>query len=122
MRDVHGLVADALEVAVDARNRQQKAQVAGHRRVQREQALHAVVDFDLHLVDGVFLGENRLGEALLRLEQPLNRLVDGSLRETPHPKQPLLQFLKIVCKVAFQMFHRPFGAHWPSHHPNRPVM
>ena len=41
LRDVYGLVADALEVAVDAGNGQEKAQIAGHRRVKSEQALNA---------------------------------------------------------------------------------
>ena len=64
LRDVHGLVADAFEIAIDARNGQQKAQVGGHGCLQRQQALDALVNFDLHLVDGVFFAEHGFGEVL----------------------------------------------------------
>ncbi len=45
--DVDGLVADALEIVVDARDRQHEAEVNGHELVQREKLDDAVVDFHL---------------------------------------------------------------------------
>jgi hypothetical protein len=103
LRDVHGLVADALEVAVDARNGQQEAEIDGHGRLQREQALDALVDFDLHLVDGVLFGEDGFGESLVGFEQRLNGLMDGALGEAAHPEEALLELLHVVFPVTFHV-------------------
>ena len=61
LRDVDGLVADALEIVVDAGNGQDEAEVDGHQLVEREELHDAVVDFELQLVDGVFFIQNALG-------------------------------------------------------------
>ena len=50
-RDVHGEVADALEVGVDLHRRDNRPQVGGHRLVERQQRKAPVVDFDVQLVD-----------------------------------------------------------------------
>ena len=49
--DIDGLIADALEIVIDARDREDKTQIRGHQLMQREQLHDAVVDFDLQLVD-----------------------------------------------------------------------
>ena len=69
--------------------------------LQREQALDAVVDLDLHLVDGVFFAENGFGELFLGVQHGVNRLMDGALGETAHPEQPLLQFFQIAFEMSF---------------------
>ncbi len=135
MRDVYGLVADALQVAVDARNGQQKAQIGRHGSLQGEQALDALVDFDLHLVDGVFFVEHRLGEPLIGVQHGVNGLMDGALGKAAHPQQPLLQFFEIVFPMAFHGYSAPFiqrkqdhtaqtkhSTDLPEVHPKRPVM
>jgi hypothetical protein len=81
--DVDGLVADAFEVAVDSGDGQQEAEVGRHGRLQGEQALDAVIDLDLHLIDGVFFAEDGLGELLVGIEHRVNRLMDGARRDFP---------------------------------------
>jgi hypothetical protein len=90
LRDVDGLIADALEVAIDARDGEEEAQVGGHGLLEREEALDALVNFNLHFVDGVFFVEDGFGEALFGVEDGVNRLVDGALGERPHPEEALL--------------------------------
>ncbi len=99
--DIHGLVADALEVVVDARNRQDEAKIDGHELVQRKKLHDAVVDFHLQLVDGVFFLENALGKLLIGLQHRVNGLVDRALREAAHPQQALFQLIQVFLKMAF---------------------
>ena len=90
LRDVDGLVANAFEVAIDARNGEEEAEIGGHRLIEGQQALDALIDFDLDLVDGVFLGEDGLGEMFFGVENGVDGLMDGALGEASHPEQALL--------------------------------
>ena len=101
LRDVDGLVADAFEVAIDARDGEEEAQVGGHGLLEGEQALDALVNFDLHFVDGVFFVEDGFGEVLFGVQHGVHGLVDGALGEAAHPEQALLQFFEIVFEMAF---------------------
>ena len=101
LRDVDGLVADAFEIVVDARDGEEEAQIDGHGLLQREQALDALVDLDLHFVDGVFFVEHGFGEVLFGVEHGMDGLMDGALGEAAHPEQPLLQFFEIMFEMAF---------------------
>src|SRR5438094_290632 len=87
--DVGGVVADALEIVVDARDRQDEAEIDGHELVKREKLNDAVVDFHLELVDGVFFLEDAVGELFVGFQNGVNGLVDGAFREAAHPKQAL---------------------------------
>ena len=107
LRDIHRLVADALQVAIDARNGEQKPQIGSHRSLQSKQALNALVDFDLDFVDRVFLVQDGFRQRLFCVEHGVNGLMDGALREAPHPEQPLLQLFEIVFPVAFHEFSVP---------------
>jgi hypothetical protein len=101
LRDVDGLIADAFEVTIDARNGEEEAEVGGHWLIEGKQALDAFVYFDLDLVDGVFLGEHGLGEVFFGVENGVDGLMDGALGEASHPEQALLQFIEIVFEMAF---------------------
>jgi len=105
LRDVDSLIADALEIVVDARNRQDEAEIGGHELVQGEKLDDAVVNFHLKLVDGVFFLEDALGELLIGFQNGVNGLVNGALREAAHPEQALFQLVQIFFEVAF---HEPF--------------
>ena len=99
--DVDGLVADALEIVVDARNGQHEAEINGHELVEREKLDDAVVNFHLKLVDGVFFVEDALGKLLVGFQDGVNGLMDGALGEAAHPEQALFQFVQIFFEVAF---------------------
>ena len=101
LRDVDGLIADALEIVVDAGNGEDEAEVDGHQLMEREELHDAVVDFDLQLVDGVFFIENALGELFVGVENGVHGLMDGALGEAAHPEQALFQFVQIFFEVAF---------------------
>src|ERR1700735_523025 len=107
LRDIHGLVTDALQVSVDARNRQQESQVGGHGLLKGQQTEHAVVNFNLNLIDSVFFNQNRLGEVFFTIQHCVDGLMDGSLGEATHPQQSLLQFFEISFKMSFHVCPDP---------------
>jgi hypothetical protein len=77
--DVHALVANAFQVAIDARDGEEEAQIGGHGLLGGEEALDALVNFDLHFVDGVFFGEDDFGEMFFSVQDGVDGLVDGAL-------------------------------------------
>src|SRR5882762_7717511 len=91
--DVDGLIADALEIVIDARDSQHEAEIDGHELVQGEKLNDTIVDFHLELVDGVFFLEDALGELFIGFQNGVNGLVNGALREAAHPKQALFHFV-----------------------------
>jgi hypothetical protein len=137
LRDVHGLITNALEVIVDAGNGQDKAEVNGHELVEREKLDHAVVDLHLQLVDGVFFFEDTLGELLVGIQHGVHRLMDGVLGEAAHPEQPFFQLIQILLKMTFHEALPSIGTYSNNEetflaspprtenlepHPKRPVM
>jgi hypothetical protein len=101
LRNVHGLIADALEIIVNAGNREDEAQVGGHELVESEELNDAVVDFELKLVDGVFFIEDTLGELFIGIEDGVNRLMDGALGEAAHPEKALFELVQVLFEVSF---------------------
>src|SRR5574340_857038 len=101
LRDIDGLIPDAFEIAIDAGSGKYEAQVDGHRSLEGDELHHTLVDFDLHLVDGVFVIDDALGQGFVLLKYSLDRLVDSELGETRHTEQALLQLLQIMFKVPF---------------------
>jgi hypothetical protein len=99
--DVDGLVADALEVVVDAGDSEHEAEIDGHQLMKREELDDAVVNFDLQFVDGVFLIEDAPGELFISFEDGVDGLMDGTLAEAAHPEQSLFQFVQVSFEVAF---------------------
>jgi hypothetical protein len=86
LRDVDGLIADALEIVVDAGDGEDKAEVDGHQLMEREKLEDAVVDFELEFVDGVFFIEDAAGKLFVGFENGVDGLVDGAFGETTHPQ------------------------------------
>ena len=80
LRDVHALVAHALDVLHHVQQRGDDAQVAGHRRLEREQREDPLVDLEVAAVDAVVVGDHHLGQldvlVLDRLERAVERLDD----------------------------------------------
>jgi hypothetical protein len=107
LSDVDGLIADALEVAIDTRNGEQKPKVGSHGRLQGQQALDAFVYFNLHLVDGIFFVEDGFCQALIGIENSMDGLMDAPLRKAAHPEEALFQFFEIVLPVAFHVSSIP---------------
>jgi len=87
--DIHGLIANALQVNVDARNGQSKTEINGHELMQGKKLNDAIIDFQLELVDGVFFLEDAPGERFVGIQDGVDRLVNGALGEAAHPEQPL---------------------------------
>ena len=77
LRHVHALVAHPLHVLDDVEHGRHEAQVAGHRRLQREQRQHALVHLEVAAVDAVVVGDDHAGQlhvlVLDRLQRPVER-------------------------------------------------
>jgi len=86
--DVDGQVADAFEVGVDLDRGDNRAQVGGHRLVQREQLEAAVVHLDVQLVDRLVAVEHAVDGRDVAADQPVHRGADALLREAAHLEQP----------------------------------
>jgi hypothetical protein len=121
----------ALQVVVDSRDRQYKAQVCRHELVQCQQLHDAVVDFELQLVDGVFLIQHSLRQLLVRVQHTVDRLMHGTLGQAAHPEQPLFQLVQVLFEMAFHeslpvcilsALPSPKNKNRDPPHPNRPVM
>ena len=63
--DVDGLIADAFEIIVDARYREDKTEVRGHELMESQELHDTIVDFELKFIDGVFFIEHALGKLLI---------------------------------------------------------
>jgi hypothetical protein len=101
LSDVDGLIADALEIVIDARDGQHEAEIDGHELVQRKKLNDAIVDLHLELVDGVFFLKDSFGELFIGFQDGLNGLVNGAFREAAHPEEPFFQFVYVFFEVAF---------------------
>ena len=60
LRDVHGLVADPLEVQAAVQDRRDQAEVGRHRGLQRQELQNTVVDLQVELVDLVVAVDDAL--------------------------------------------------------------
>jgi hypothetical protein len=101
LRDVDGLVADALEVVVDAGDGKNEAEIDGHQLMQSKELDDAVIDFELQFIDGVFFIKDTLGELFIGFEDAMYGLMDSAFGETAHPEQALFQLIQISFEVAF---------------------
>jgi hypothetical protein len=99
--DIDGLIADALEIVIDARDGENEAQIDGHELVEGEELNDAIVDFHLELVDGVFFGEDPVGKLLVGFENGVDGLVNGAFGEAAHPEQALFHFVEVFFEVTF---------------------
>src|SRR6266550_5028299 len=124
LRDVDRLVAHALQIVIDTRYGQHKAEVRGHELLKRQQLHHAVVDLNLQLVDGVLFIEHGVSELLIRIEHGVHGLVHGAFSEAAHPEQPLLQLVEVALKMTFHTLYPLLRCKEAARrpHPKRPVM
>ena len=88
---VHALVAHALDVLDHVQQRRDEPQVAGDRRLQREQRQDALVDLEVAAVEAVVVGDDHRRQldvlVLERLEHAVE-LVDDQVerRRAPGPR------------------------------------
>ena len=115
LRDVHRVVAHALQVVRDLGGRHQQPQVPRHRLLGGEQVDHRLLDLELEGVDGVIARDRPGGEVAVAAEQGVERASQGVLGLARHRQELGLQLRQVVVEVA--VCRRGGDAH-----PNRPVM
>jgi len=98
---VDGLIADALEIVIDARDSQHEAEIDGHELCQREKLNNAIVNFHLELVDGVFFLEDALGELVHRIPERRERTGERRAPRGCPSRAGALSFRSVFFEVAF---------------------
>jgi hypothetical protein len=114
--DVHGVIADPLEIAGDLDRADDEPKIARHRLLKSEERHGEVFDLDLELVDLVIRLEHRLGESLVALEQRVDGQIEQCFCFLGHVEQPLLEEVELLVKMPEP--NRCVG----RAHPNLPVM
>ena len=107
--DVDGLVTDALKVGVDADDREDEAEIDGHRLFHGEEVEGHLIDLALETVDGRLGAENELADAEFAGAVGLDGALDRLLGHTGHDEQFFLEIVEVLVK-------------FDPHQPNLPVM
>ena len=97
--DVHALVAHPLGVLDHVQQRRDDAQVARHRRLQREQREDALVDLQVAAVDPVVVGDHDRRELDVAVVQRLERAVQRRDDEVERPERLLLEPRELLLEV-----------------------
>jgi hypothetical protein len=108
LRDVHGLIPDALQVQARVHDHRDQPQVRGDRSLQGEERQHPLVELEVDQVDLVVAGDHTFGSVVVVLEDGLDRALNGVAGELAESQQPQLHLLELLVEVR-------------SRHPNLPV-
>src|SRR5450432_1185551 len=114
LRDVHRVIAHALEIARDLDRADDEAQVARHRLLEREERDGEPFDLDLEGIDLAVALDDGVGLAGVAMQQCLHGHVDQRLGALGHVEQPLLQLIELLVEV-------PKTSGVGGAHPNLPV-
>ena len=108
--DVDREVADALEVRVDLHGRDDRAQVDGHRLVQRQQREAAVVDLDVQRVERLVAAQHaRRSSSRSRSTSALDGQAHLFLGEPAHLEQPRLELFELLLEMPDERVRRFHG-------------
>ena len=107
------MIPDPLELVADLVERQQEAQVAGHRRLGRDRHRHGIVDDPLRTVDEGIARHDLAGHLGVALDERPDRQPDLALDERAHPQDAVLD-------LALVAIERTPRADLRLRHPNRP--
>ena len=105
--DIDGEIGDPLQFRSDLHGRGDEAQIDRRRLHLRDQLDRVLIDVELHLVDGIVIGDDALGHRAVALEQRADGIADGIFDHRAHAQQKLLELFDVSIEVA--------------RHPNRPV-
>src|SRR5215212_2736833 len=101
LRDVHGVVTDALEIVVDLQHANEQPQIDGDRLLQREEMDDRLLDAVLHLVD-LLVPLDDLPRALDRtLHGRVDSIADLLLHLGAHDDQLAAHGLDLLCEMLF---------------------
>ena len=109
LRDVRGLIPDALHVPDHLQGGGDRAQVPGHRLLLEEEAHAQALNLPLLPVNLHLPGNGHLGHGRIVVQQGRRAGGDGLLAHGPHADELLVQRLQLLVKTV-------------SHQPNLPVM
>ena len=94
--DAFGVVGDAFEIGGDRVERDQLAQVAGDRLLERDQVEHGLLDLVAQLVDGGVAVADAAGEHEVAAQQRLHRVDDAAVGAGVQQAQSIDRSLSIV--------------------------
>ena len=99
LRHVHALVAHPLDVLDHVQQRRDDAQVAGHRRLEREQRQDPLVHLQIAAVDAVVVGDHHARELDVLVLDGLERAVERGRHEVEASERGSLQSRELFLEV-----------------------
>ena len=103
LRDIGGIVADALQIAGDLQRRDDPPQVARHRLAQRQHADHELLDLALQRIDlGIFFHHPHRRDAVA-VHDRLGRHGNLAFHDAAHLGQHVAQPLQIIVEALDQV-------------------
>ena len=99
LRDVGGLIADALQVAVDLDYGEDEAQIDGHGLLLGEQLVGHLVDRGFRGVDGIFDLEHVVAERHVALEVGFHGELQRLLRQRGHGQQLVFERGQLLMEI-----------------------
>src|SRR3954447_9119039 len=108
LRDVHALIAHALDVLHHVKQRGDQPQVGGDGRLRREQRQDGLVDLQVAAVDDVVVGDHELGELDVLMMDRLDRAVQGRDHQIEALERPSLEAREpLAILVSGLELHQP---------------
>jgi len=96
--DVFGVIANALDHARNLERGDDIAQVAGHRRAQRDQLDRAALGLDLERVELLVVLDDPLGAFQVAIDEAAHRFADGVLGQPAHLADERAQPIEILVE------------------------
>ena len=100
LRDVHGVVAHALEIARDLDRADDEAEIARHRLLEREQRDGERLDLHFERVELGVAGNDGVGLPRVAMQQCFHGEIDERLGALGHVEQPLFQLIELLVEVS----------------------
>ena len=107
LSNVHGQIADPLEIGVDLDGRHDDAEIRRHRLMQREQLEAAIIDFDMKVVDRLVARGDRVESVRVPVHETVHRFPHPFLGEAAHRQQSRREGVEFFLKMPLHAFHQP---------------
>jgi hypothetical protein len=104
--DIHGDVADALQLCIDAQRGHQQPQITGNRLVQGKDAVTQGINLIVKVIDDAILADDFLRNGKVPFEESMGGGIELPVDQRTHDHQFVLQFRQVPFKVPLHAVNR----------------